>query len=65
MTSEKIMKAMKDIKLKNTEDYDRIPQRLLNDGCELLLKPMELLFKKIYPRGNTRPVENVKDNTYK
>ena len=32
MTSDDILKCIKDIKIKNTEGYDRIPQRIIVDG---------------------------------
>ena len=48
MTTVNVGKAMKDIKLKNSEGFDRKPQRLLNDGYELLNEPMGKLFELIY-----------------
>ena len=38
----------KKLKLKNTEGYDRIPQRILIDGKDVLNKPLSNLFKLIY-----------------
>ena len=32
MTAERILDSIKDLKIKNTEGYDRIPQRVIIDG---------------------------------
>ena len=48
MTTENVIKAMKEIKLKNAEGCDRIPQRILLDGIEILSGPLSVLFNKIY-----------------
>ena len=48
MTLENVSKAMKSIKIKNCEGYDRIPQCILNEGMELLLQPTHKLFNLIY-----------------
>jgi hypothetical protein len=32
---------------KNSEGYNRIPQRIIKDGCEVLIDPFNELFKKI------------------
>ena len=48
MTRENIRKCICDIKIKNTEGYDRIPQRVPVDGLEQLLDPLSDLFKLIY-----------------
>ena len=48
MTSENVLKAMKEIKVKNSEGWDRIPQRILIDGMEMLVRPLTVLFNKIY-----------------
>ena len=47
MTLHNVTKAMKEIKLKNSEGCDRIPQRILLDGIEILAGPMTTLFNKI------------------
>ena len=39
MTRDSIRKCVTEIKIKNTEGYDRIPQRVLVDGLEQLLDP--------------------------
>ena len=36
------------IKPKNCEGYDQIPQRILLDGVQYLLKPLAQLFNQIY-----------------
>ena len=43
-----VKEAIMSIKTKNCEGYDRIPQRILTDGIDLLLKPLSSLFDKIY-----------------
>ena len=43
-----ILKCLTNLKGKNSEGYDRIPQRILRDGAESLVKPMSKLFKLIY-----------------
>ena len=48
MTLVNVSKAMKSIKIKNCEGYDRIPQCILNEGMELLLQPTHKLFNLIY-----------------
>ena len=47
MTVENIRECMSNIKIKNTEGYDRIPQRILVDGLEQLIVPLTHLFKLI------------------
>ena len=48
MTGDKIIECVKSLKMKNTEGYDRIPQRIIIDGLESLSKPLEKLFALIY-----------------
>ena len=48
MTSKDIAECLRSIKIKNCEGYDRIPQRVLVDGAEILIKPLVVLFQKIY-----------------
>ena len=50
MTEINVKKAMQSLKLKNAEGHDRIPQRLLIDGAEILNEPMTTLFKLIYAK---------------
>ena len=47
MTTNDVKKCLESIKLKNTEGYDRIPQRVLVDGMEHLLCPFAKLFEHI------------------
>ena len=42
MTRDKIIECVKSLKVKNTEGYDRIPQRIIIDGLESLSKPLEI-----------------------
>ena len=39
---------MADLNSKKSEGFDRIPLRILNEGAELLAKPLAALFKLIY-----------------
>ena len=48
MSCDNILECLKDIKPKNCEGYDRIPQRILTDGAEILINPLKSLFDKIY-----------------
>ena len=48
MTELNVRLAMESLKLKNAEGFDRIPQRILIDGAELLNKPMTMLMSMIY-----------------
>ena len=48
MSEVHVKEAIMSIKTKNCEGYDRIPQRILTDGIDLLLKPLSSLFDKIY-----------------
>ena len=43
-----IEECIKDIKMKNSEGFDRIPQRIIVEGCAFLLPPLSILFNKIY-----------------
>ena len=52
MTSDNILKAVSSIKMKNSEGDDRIPQRIIIDGISLLLRPLTVLFGKIYETKN-------------
>jgi hypothetical protein len=36
------------MKIKNSEGFDRIPQRIIKEGLENLLEPYAQLFKRIY-----------------
>ena len=48
MSSPMILECLKEIKIKNCEGFDRIPQRVLTDGAEILVTPLSILFEKIY-----------------
>ena len=48
MTDVNIINAIKSLKLKNSEGYDRIPQRIILDGLSILTKPFSNLFNLIY-----------------
>ena len=43
-----VKECMQSLKVKNTEGYDRIPQRVLVDGVDVLVDPFSKLFDKIY-----------------
>ena len=48
MGSEEIRECIMSLKPKNSEGFDRIPQRILLDGMEVLLPPLTRLFKQVY-----------------
>ena len=48
MSCANVLECLKEIKQKNCEGYDRIPQRILLDGAEILVTPLTILFGKIY-----------------
>ena len=48
MSSTDLKECIKNIKIKNCEGYDRIPQRVIVDGFNTLKTPLEALFNKIY-----------------
>jgi hypothetical protein len=48
MSTQLIRKFISSLKIKNTEGYDRIPQRVLVDGINELTYPLSILFMKIY-----------------
>ena len=54
MSGIEIMEVMKTIKTKNSEGYDRILQRILVDGANILIGPLGKLFEKIYNHGSYR-----------
>ena len=43
-----VKECMLSLKIKNTEGFDRIPQRILVDGADVLDRSFANLFKKIY-----------------
>ena len=36
------------MKIKNSEGFDRIPQRIIKDGLENLIEPFTQLFERVY-----------------
>ena len=48
MTNEDILECLQNIKTKNCEGFDRIPQRILVDGATILLTPLRGLMRRIY-----------------
>ena len=48
MTELNIREVLSKLKIKNCEGIDRIPLRILNEGAEILIKPLSKLFKLIY-----------------
>ena len=48
MTRTDIVNSVKSLKVKNSEGYDRIPQRVLIDGLEILVEPLTIFFNKVY-----------------
>ncbi len=48
MDLDSVVSCMKSLKAKNSEGYDRIPQRVLVDGVDFLSAPMQKLMSLIY-----------------
>ena len=48
MSTREVEACIKSIKIKNSEGYDRIPQRILVEGIKHLLAPLSKLFKTVY-----------------
>jgi hypothetical protein len=48
MTELEIKEYILSLKIKNTEGYDRLPQRIIIDGVNILLRPFTGLFDLIY-----------------
>ena len=48
MTPKNVLLAVTSMKTKNCEGHDKIPQRILTDGIEILKYPLTILFNKIY-----------------
>jgi hypothetical protein len=48
MTELEIKECILSLKIKNTEDFDRLPQRIIIDGVNILLRPFTGLFHLIY-----------------
>ena len=54
MSGPLILECLKEIKVKNCEGYDCIPQRTV-DGAEVLIAPLSNLFEKIYTQKAIPP----------
>ena len=48
MSSTNILSVMSDIKIKNSEGYDRPPQQIIIDVADVLITPLTTLLNKIY-----------------
>ena len=48
ISTQEVDKCIRSIKLKNSEGYDRIPQRILVDGANYFVPPLARLFNMIY-----------------
>ena len=48
MDTDSVRECILSLKLKNSEGFDRIPQRVLVDGVDHLIKPIAVLMDKIY-----------------
>jgi hypothetical protein len=48
MNKNDVYECLKSLKCKNSEGFDRIPQRILLDGAEILIDPLTSIFEKIY-----------------
>ena len=51
MTAVDILECINQLKIKNCEGYDRIPQRILIDGINVLIGPLSKLFALIQTKG--------------
>jgi hypothetical protein len=52
MDLDSVISVMKGLKSKNSEGYDRTPQRILVDGVDVLCKPFQRLMDLIYTENN-------------
>ena len=50
MTPEKVAECLIELKTKNCKGYNRLPLRILKDGASILVRPLSILFSKIYER---------------
>ena len=48
MSPPEILECVKQLKIKNCEGYDQIPQRFLIDGIDILISPLSKLFSLVY-----------------
>jgi hypothetical protein len=51
MNEKSIKECMLTLKPKNSQGFDRIPQRVLLDGTEYLLQPLTTLFEQVYKQS--------------
>ena len=64
MMESNVLTALKFLKNKNCKGHDCIPLRILFDGTQFLLKPLSLLFNKIYTTTkNSRTMANITNFT--
>ena len=48
MTTERVTKCLNEMKIKNCEEYDRMPLRILKERAKALARPLSVLFHNIY-----------------
>ena len=48
MTESDVLRAVTSLQNKTSEGHDRIPVRVIKDGITILIKPLTVLFNKIY-----------------
>ena len=48
MSRDQVYQCIKQLKVKNSEGYDHIPQRILLNGVDALINPLATLFSMIY-----------------
>ena len=48
MDRNSVRECIESLATKNSEGFYRIPQRIIKDGCEILIDPFTELFKRIY-----------------
>jgi hypothetical protein len=53
MPIENVKDCINSLKAKSTEGFDKMPQRVLKDGCDHLLVPFRTLMNKIYTAKET------------
>jgi hypothetical protein len=46
-----VRECVNSIKMRNVEGFDRIPQKVLIDGCDHLVGPFTVLFNEIYSKN--------------
>ena len=64
MTPTNVKSAILNLKLKNSEGYDRIPQRILIDGISILLEPFGIIQSDLHYKYHSRTMGHVQNNTY-